>query len=144
MDADKELLLRFEASCREAGLKLTHQRMEIYRELALSADHPSAETLYKRLKERMPTISPDTVYRTLATFNRYGLAHKVETGESLARFEAAGEQHHHLICRQCSEIVDFLWESVDEMELPRQVEGWGKIESRHVVVYGKCGKCSKR
>ena len=57
----------FEQACRAAGLKLTHQRLEIYRELAMSSDHPSAESLYKRLKKKLPTISQDTIYRTLST-----------------------------------------------------------------------------
>ena len=88
----------FEHACRVAGLRLTHQRLEIYRELALSGDHPSAETLHQRLRKKVPTISLDTVYRTLATFARHGLINKVETTESQAQFEATGIRHHHLIC----------------------------------------------
>jgi Fur family peroxide stress response transcriptional regulator len=139
----RERILQFEASCHRAGLKLTHQRLEIFRELALSTDHPSAEALYKRLLERMPMLSLDTVYRTLTTFNLHGLVHKVETGESQARFEAVNERHHHLICRQCLEIVDFHWPSVDEVSLPDPVRAWGNIDTRNVVIYGVCRKCSK-
>ena len=42
---DFESLIR---ACRKAGLKATHQRMEIYRELAQTEDHPDAETIFKR------------------------------------------------------------------------------------------------
>ena len=41
-------LQHFEQMCKDAGLKVTHQRLEIYRELLGALDHPSAETLYKR------------------------------------------------------------------------------------------------
>ena len=75
---------RFETACRKAGIKLTHQRREIYSELAASDDHPSAETLHRRLIQKIPMLSLDTVYRTLATFARHGLIHKVETAESQA------------------------------------------------------------
>jgi Fur family peroxide stress response transcriptional regulator len=139
----RERILQFEESCRRAGLKLTHQRLEIFRELTLSTEHPSAEALYKCLTERMPTLSLDTVYRTLATFNLHGLVHKVETAESQARFEVVHERHHHLICRQCQEIVDFRWPSIDSLSLPEEFGTWGQIDSRNVVVYGICSKCSQ-
>ena len=56
---------RFIKACREDGAKLTHQRMEIFREVAQRGDHPDAEMVYKGVRERMPTVSQDTVYRTL-------------------------------------------------------------------------------
>jgi Fur family transcriptional regulator, peroxide stress response regulator len=133
----------FKTACRKTGLKLTHQRMEIYRELAASVDHPSAEVLHQRLTNQIPTLSLDTVYRTLATFNRHGLVHKVETRESQARFEVIFERHHHLICRHCLEITDFQWPSMDGVTLPEALRTWGKIDSRNVVAYGICKKCLK-
>ncbi len=143
--AKKQLPARlrpFEEACRRAGIKLTHQRLEIICELANATDHPSAETLHRRLIERIPTLSLDTVYRTLASFNQYGLVQKVETAESQARFEAVHERHHHLICRHCHGIVDFHWPLIDHLVLPDGAETWGKIESRSVVIYGVCRKCS--
>lgn len=138
-----EKLRFFKEACRRKGLKLTHQRLEILRELALSNDHPSAEVLHGRLTKRIPTLSLDTVYRTLATFSRHGLAQKVETAESQARFEVVHERHHHLICRHCHEIVDFHWPSLDNLSLPDELGVWGHIDSRNAVIYGVCRKCSK-
>lgn len=132
---------QFEAACRQAGLKVTHQRLEIYRELASATDHPSAETLHSRLISKMPTLSLDTVYRTLSIFCEKGLVHKVETVESHARYEAVHVRHHHLICSRCRKITDFQWPSMDEALLPDEFSGWGKIDSRSVVVYGICAKC---
>ena len=139
----REQFSRFQAACRKAGLKLPHQRLEIYRELAGSTDHPSAEALYQRLTGRIPTLSLDTVYRTLATLALHGLVHKVETGESQARFEVITERHHHLICRHCVEIIDFHWPSMDEIALPEEILTWGQIENKNVVAYGVCRKCMK-
>lgn len=133
-----------ESRCREMDIRPTYQRLEIYLELAKAVDHPTAEMLYQRLKERFPTISPDTVYRTLAVFSLRGIIHKVETGESQARYEVVYKQHCHLICRRCQEIVDFNWPSMDSVMLPDQIKSWGKIDSRSVVVYGICGKCIKK
>ena len=57
----QEKLAAFESACREAGLRLTHQRLELYRELAKVDDHPTAEMLYQRLRKTMPTISLDNI-----------------------------------------------------------------------------------
>jgi len=132
----------FEQACRDAGLKLTHQRLEIFRELATSEDHPSAETLHIRLQKRLATLSLDTVYRTLATFEKHRLITKVETVESQARFEVELEKHHHAICRQCGAITDFVWHSFDEAKMPEAIIGWGRIDKKNITLHGICGKCA--
>ena len=38
---------RFTELCRNEGIKVTHQRIEIYREVAQSGDHPDAETVFQ-------------------------------------------------------------------------------------------------
>lgn len=131
----------FQEICRKKDLRVTQQRLEIFKELAESKDHPSAETLHQRLIVRMPTLSLDTVYRTLTTLINYDLIHKVETVESQARFEVQHMRHHHLICRQCNHIIDFQWELVDQASLPEEINKWGKFEQASVVVYGVCENC---
>jgi len=54
-------------------MKVTHQRTEIFRELAAGTEHPDAETVYQRVCKRVPSISRDTVYRTLSTLETKGL-----------------------------------------------------------------------
>jgi len=66
--APGELQLRmnhFKEGLRRCGVKLTHQRMDIFHEVAKSSDHPDIETIYKSVRERVPTVSLDTVYPTL-------------------------------------------------------------------------------
>lgn len=137
----KKCLEEFEHACRESGLRLTHQRIEIFRELAAAEDHPSAELIYQRLRRWMPTLSLDTVYRTLSTFAEYRLIKKVETVESQARFEVVIMRHHHLICSKCNKILDFQWEEIDTAPLPETLEGWGRVDARNIVVYGVCKDC---
>ncbi|NOQ45940.1 MAG: transcriptional repressor [Desulfobulbaceae bacterium] len=123
------------------GLKLTHQRLEIYRELAMSTDHPSAETLYKRLKKKLPTISLDTIYRTLSTLEEKNLIKRVQTVESQARFEAQMIHHHHLICDKCKQVIDFQWKGFDDVGLPEEVAQIGQIRNRNVILLGICREC---
>ena len=140
----EEKMAAFEKACRAAGMKLTHQRLEIFRELAMAMDHPAAETLYKRLLKRLPTLSLDTVYRTLSTLENYDLVRRIQTPESQARFEAETGQHHHFVCDTCKEIIDFQWKKFDESALPEEIKEWGRVKNRNVTVHGTCKKCLSR
>ena len=64
---------RFKSAAAAAGVKLTHQRLEIFREVASSVEHPDAEAVVRSVRKRMPTVSIDTVYRTLWMLNDLGL-----------------------------------------------------------------------
>ena len=131
----------FQECCREAGLKVTHQRREVFQEIAEAMDHPSAETLHSRVRERIPAISLDTVYRTLATFEEMGLIGKVQLSDDSFRFDPFHEPHHHLFCVECKGITDFDWNEADALPLPEELEGWGEVTDRQVVLRGVCAKC---
>jgi len=138
----KDKISHFEKACRDAGLKITHQRLEIFRELASALDHPSAETLYKRLADKLPTVSLDTVYRTLNTLEEHNLVIRVETQESQGRFEAEMSPHHHIICNQCGKITDFECKDVDQDTIACQVRDWGEINRLNITLHGLCRECS--
>jgi Fur family peroxide stress response transcriptional regulator len=137
----EEKLSAFISKCKESKLRLTPQRLEIFRQLTLAKDHPSAYMLHNRLQESMPTISLDTVYRTLLTFEQAGLIARVNTQESLTRFDAKTERHHHFICEGCREIVDVECRSFDELPVSEEILRWGDVKRINVVIYGICKKC---
>ena len=94
-------LEKFKAAARQAGIKLTHQRLEIFREVAASLDHPNAETVFRAVQPRMPTVSLDTVYRTLWMLNDFGLILTLDPWRESVRIDTNLEQHHHrLISRR--------------------------------------------
>lgn len=134
----------FEARCRKAGLKLTHQRLEIYRELASTYDHPAADDVYRRVQKRIPTISLDTVYRTLLTFEQFGLAARVHAFDDRARFDANVSPHQHLACIRCKSIQDFQWRTFEQMKPPAKATKWGEVQTKDVVLKGLCNECLKK
>jgi Fur family transcriptional regulator, peroxide stress response regulator len=137
-----EVVGRFVDACRKAGMKLTHQRLEIYKALAASTDHPSAEDLHRRIRGKLPTVSLDTVYRTLDTLERHSLVGKVPVVKGPARYDAAMHPHHHCVCSKCRKIEDLTWEAVDAMELPSGSRQWGNVTNRFVELYGVCARCN--
>ena len=130
--------------CKKAGIKLTPQRLEIFEEISGSKDHPSAEALYEKLKKRMPTISLDTIYRTLNTFEKLGLIKRVHLLNDQARFDSDMESHHHFICTRCKRIVDFKWPGFDSIAPPEDVEKFGKILGQHAELRGICKDCLEK
>jgi len=140
----EQTIQRFTTACKQAGLKVTHQRIEIYRQLLLTPDHPSAEMLHKRLLATLPSISLDTVYRTLTTLEQHSLVSRIQTVESQARFEAVYTPHHHLICSRCKQVCDFHWPAIDSLDMPADTSQWGQIESKSIVAYGICSTCANR
>jgi len=131
----------FEKICRQNGLKLTHQRIQIFSELASSSEHPSAESIYKSLVSRYPSLSLDTVYRTLFTFEKLGIISKVQALDDRARFDGNPLPHHHMVCTKCKNIIDFYWPAFDDMQLPHETKKWGRVKSIQVELRGVCDSC---
>ena len=134
----------FERVCKARGLRITHQRTEIFRSLLKQNDHPTTENVYKQVRKQLKTISLDTVYRTIAIFEKHGLIKRVHHIDNTTRFDTNISSHHHLVCTECHRIEDFYWTDFDRMKPPKSVSHWGQIDTKHVVISGLCSHCKKR
>jgi Fur family peroxide stress response transcriptional regulator len=134
---------QFRAAAREAGLKLTHQRIEIFREVASSVDHPDADTVFRSVHVQLPTVSLDTVYRTLWTLERLGLITTLGPRRDSVRFDANLKHHHHYVCIRCGLVRDFESEELNELRVPDAARDFGCVVGTHVEIHGVCEKCSK-
>jgi Fur family transcriptional regulator, peroxide stress response regulator len=135
---------RFVEQCRELGIRLTHQRLEIYRELAKTEEHPAAEAIYNRVRKRMPTVSLDTIYRTLNLLEQKGVISKVGAYGDRTRFDATIDPHQHFVCTKCGLIQDLYCREFDGLETPRTVASVGEVQSIHVELRGVCSSCRLR
>jgi Fur family peroxide stress response transcriptional regulator len=126
-----------------SGVKVTHQRLEIFRELARSCDHPDAEKIFRGVRRRVPTISLDTVYRTLWSLVDLGLITILGSHLRRARFDANMSPHHHFVCMNCGMTRDFYDEQFDRLTVPATVETMGTVEGTHVEARGLCVRCAK-
>ena len=135
-------LNHFKTAAKAAGIKLTHQRLEIFREVAASLEHPDAEAVFRAVRKRMPTVSLDTVYRTLWTLNDLGLITTLGPRRESVRFDANLDRHHHYLCVRCGRALDFVSAEFDRLRVPEAVKGYGSVVATHVEVRGVCGKCA--
>ena len=134
----------FEEACRKSGVKLTHQRMEIFREMVQASDHPDAEKVYRRVRERMPTVSMDTVYRTLWWLKDLGFISTLGPPRERTRFDANLGRHHHFICIRCGLTQDFYSDHLNNLKLPESVQSIGQVETMQVEVKGVCLDCAAK
>jgi Fur family peroxide stress response transcriptional regulator len=116
--------------------------MEIFREVAQASDHPDAEMVHQRVRTRMPTVSLDTVYRTLWLLNDHGLITTLGPSRERNRFDANLARHHHFVCTRCGLTRDFYSSELDNLKLPRSARAFGPIETTLVEVRGVCRECA--
>lgn len=135
-------MAHFEEVCRTQGIKLTHQRLEIFKEVAQTVDHPDAESVFLRVRKRMPTVSLDTIYRTLSLLNDLGLIVVLGPTRERARFDANLQHHHHFICTQCGLTRDFYSRELDQLKLPENLSEFGSVQTTQVEVLGVCLGCA--
>ena len=134
----------FERVCKSKGLRLTHQRTEIFKALLKHTNHPTTENIFNQVRKYLKTISLDTVYRTITTFEEFGLIKRVCHIDNTTRYDINISDHHHLVCSKCNRIEDFYWPDFDQMKSPKTIAHWGQIEIRHVIISGLCSNCEKK
>ena len=137
----EQRLDHLKAVAKKAGVKLTHQRLEIFRELAATDEHPDADTVFRAVQQRMPTVSVDTVYRTLWMLHDLGLVTTLGPERNGVRFDANLDQHHHYVCVRCGLVRDFESAGLNAMRVPDAVKEFGSIADAHVEVRGVCTNC---
>ncbi len=135
---------QFKATARERGIKLTPQRLEIFREVVSSLEHPDADTVYRAVHARMPTVSRDTVYRTLWMLSDLGLLSTLGVRRDSVRFDANPRRHHHYVCIRCGLTRDFESDELHALRLPAAVKAHGSVLATQVEVRGVCGRCASR
>lgn len=143
METDDQSMQRFRQKCRDAGYRPTMQRAKIFREIMKTEGHPGADTIYENVSAQYPSISRDTVYRTLTLLEELGLLFRVSSLDNRSRFDRRTDQHHHFICIKCNAIYDFECEEADDLSVPDVVHSFGQVESQRLEVRGVCRQCNQ-
>ncbi|RMI15400.1 MAG: transcriptional repressor [Calditrichaeota bacterium] len=129
-------------TCREKGLNVTYQRVLIYKTLAATKSHPTAEEIYEKVREEYPAISLATVYKTLETLAEHHLIDKVTPLHDLARYDGNPEPHHHLVCVHCRKVVDVDEDPGNDIRLPRHDQF--QIYGYRLQYEGICRECAEK
>ncbi len=129
------------AHCKKNRIPLTQQRIEVYRILLTSKEHPSPEEIYHRLRESFPALSLATVYRNLEALDRIGFVKKVNTLSDHARYDGDIRQHSHFICLSCRKVEDVHFVELESIEIPDLPDSEHIITEKTIVFMGICKTC---
>jgi Fur family ferric uptake transcriptional regulator len=135
MQGDPATLLRTQ------GVHVTAQRLAVLR--AVSANpHCTAEEVAEAVRGEIGTISRQAVYDALYLLAEKGIIRRIQPAGSAARYEdRVGDNHHHLICRNCGRTVDVDC-AVGDAPCLRAADNAGyRIDEAEVVYWGTCPEC---
>jgi Fur family ferric uptake transcriptional regulator len=132
---DNDVLLR------RHGLHVTAQRLAVLR--AVSAEpHRAADEIYTAVRVEIGAISRQAVYDALAVLTDRGLLRRIQPAGSPARYEnRVGDNHHHLVCRTCSRMVDVDCAVGDTPCLTASDDAGYRIDEAEVIYWGRCPEC---
>ncbi|MGE5484541.1 MAG: Fur family transcriptional regulator [Ignavibacteriales bacterium] len=129
---------------RDKGLRVTPQRVAIYRYLRGTRAHPMAEAIYAELRPQYPGMSLNTVYKTLLALEQVGLVQRFTTGENVFHYDADTSPHVHAVCLRCGRVSDVPGDFTRELdEMRKRVAGKTdfKVMSNSHLVFGYCPEC---
>ena len=128
---------------KEKKLKLTPQRIAVYKYLQSTKEHPSAEIIYKALQPTYPTMSLATVYKALKTLIEVGLIIELNVGEGNFRYDGNISSHPHIQCISCGKVDDI--EGISFSNLLQDVKQYTRYEvlADKIYFYGLCENCKK-
>jgi Fur family peroxide stress response transcriptional regulator len=91
----------------------------------------------------VPTVSLDTVYRTLWALVDLGLVSTLGPRRQSARFDANPRGHHHFVCVRCGLVRDFESVALDALRIPSAAKRFGSVTGTRIEVQGVCARCGR-
>lgn len=131
----------FKQTCQERNLKPTIQRFVIFETLIERAEHPTADLLFEQVKQKLPGLGRDTVYRTLNSLTEMGLVRKLTMPGGATHFDGDVSAHHHFLCQRCDRIFDMNWPEFNRLPWPESVLQLGRPHQASVLITGVCRAC---
>jgi Fur family transcriptional regulator, ferric uptake regulator len=131
------------ARLREQSRKITGPRQAIL-EILHAHPHPLTN---KEILAALPKGDCDlaTVYRSMHLLESIGLVKRFDFGDGTARYELVGDgddgHHHHLICTQCSEVVEIEECFPQELEARIAEKNGFKSITHKLEFFGLCPEC---
>ena len=126
---------------KDAGLRITAPRIAVLEWLA-EHPHATADAVAEGIRARLGAVSTQAVYDVLNACARTGLLRRIEPAGHPARYETrTGDNHHHLVCRDCgrTEDVDCVHGAAPCLE-PSDTVGFA-VDEAEVLFWGLCPDC---
>ena len=126
--------------------KHSKKRDRIFQILSDTDTHPTAEWVYKKLKDEIPDLSLATVYRNITEFREEGKIRSVGYVHGKERFDAKIYDHPHFICDECGKFSDISDDIVlnESKIMEFEIASGNKINCKNILLNGVCNECLKK
>ena len=121
-------------------IRLTPQRINVYRYLLKHACHPTVDAVYNALKKDNPSLSKTTIYNITDVLTEAGLIKVLHINDGDVRLDADISNHAHFYCKRCDEILDI---HMDDIMIPEALSGY-QFDDLDVSASGICASCLQR
>lgn len=127
---------------RGQGMHVTPQRLAVL-DAVTNSPHTTADSVLDQVRGNIGSISRQAVYDSLAALVDAGIIRRIEPAGSPARYETrVGDNHHHVVCRQCGALADVDCAVGDSPCLTASNDEGFVIDEAEVVYWGKCPQCA--
>ncbi len=134
-------MLKSKRLLRAHGLATTRQRAAILKSMRERHDHPDAETVYLSLHGTMPSLSLDTVYRTLNRLAQEGLIRQLALPTHRFHFDGDLLSTDHFLCTACENIFDVEASEGALDARPEAIARIGRVQTLQRAIIGICHAC---
>ena len=122
----------------EKGIRPSLHRIQILDYLHQQQGHPTVDDIYASLSSEIPTLSRATIYNTLNSFVKVGLARVISTNGVEKRFDITLHDHGHFTCESCGVITNF---RIDIGSIPVDELALFEIREKNIYFNGLCPNC---
>lgn len=126
---------------RDHRVHVTAQRIAVLRAVS-ERPHCTADDVAEVVRAEIGTISRQAVYDALGLLAERGIIRRIQPAGSPARYEdRVGDNHHHLICRNCGKTVDVDCAVGYTPCLTASNDAGYRIDEAEVIYWGACPEC---
>jgi Fe2+ or Zn2+ uptake regulation protein len=143
MNGNRDRPSRTAALLRERGNRVTLQRRAILKIIEENGKHLSADEIFYLARRQVPRLSLSTVYRTLDLLKELDLVSELRLGADHHHYEAQSDQHQHLVCLGCGEVIEFQCGHRGGVHEQLAHEYGFEITGSRVELLGYCEACAK-
>ena len=130
------------AVLRSHGLRVTAARLAVLDALGELPPHVSVEQVEESARRRIGALSTQAVYDIMRALHAVGLVRRIEPAGSAALFETrVGDNHHHLVCRDCGRTVDVDCAVGHQPCLAPSAAAGFQVDEAEVIFWGRCPDC---
>jgi Fe2+ or Zn2+ uptake regulation protein len=105
-------------------------------------DHPTAQDVYARVRQRLPSISRGTVYRNLSKLQQQGRVSMVRLAGRPVRYDAVVEEHDHFVCEDCGGVEDLVRADMARPGTAGLSTCGYFVRRQSITYYGLCPRCA--